>query len=92
MSTKEQLIEQHIREYNSKLKHIDEVTDKAAVAEGTEHHEEWAELKAERDKLAHCLAEMEHKTPEGLVEAAGPMAIWDVVAQRLENLVEKIHK
>ena len=34
MTTKEQLIEQHIREYESRLKHIDELFERAHEAAG----------------------------------------------------------
>jgi hypothetical protein len=47
MTNKEQLIDQHIREYESRLKHIDELYERAHSA--TEHlddaHETRVELK-----------------------------------------------
>lgn len=92
MTNKEQMIEQHIREYYSRLKHIDELSQKTEAAEHEEHYNEWAELKAKRDKLAKCLGQLEHTEPREVVEAAGPMAIWDLVAQQLENLLERITK
>lgn len=92
MNNKEQLIEQHIKEYYSRLKHIDELAQQAAAAEHEEHYDEWSELKAKRDKLAKCLGQLEHTEPREVIEAAGPMAVWDMVAQQLENLVARITK
>ncbi|MGI9292806.1 MAG: hypothetical protein ACR2PS_02400 [Pseudomonadales bacterium] len=90
MSTKEQLVEQHIKAYHSKLQHLDELAEQAEAAKDTEHHDELSVLKAERDKLAGHLAKLKHESPDSIIGSAGPMAIWDLVAERLEKLVEKI--
>lgn len=99
MSHQDHLIEQHIRLYESHLKHIDEMLHRAH-----EHVEEngappdakaeLSELKGEREKLAGHLSEMKRKEPEEWERDAfswsGPMGIWDTVAQRLEKLMERL--
>ena len=98
MTTKEQLIEQHIREYESRLKHIDELYERAREAAG--HPEEQtgsgSELRDLQAQLA-LLRETTHKIKamptdkwrSETASAAGPMAIWDVVAQKLEDFIER---
>ena len=98
MSTKEQLIEQHIREYESRLKHIDELYDRAHDV--TEHlddgHSARQELKQLGDQRAQLdehvekvkelpMEELQHE----IVRSAGPMAIWDILARKLEEFVER---
>ena len=98
MTTKEQLIDQHIREYESRMKHIDELYERAH--EATEHlgdeHEIRAELKdyaAQRQQLRQKADEIKtmplEKWREETVQRAGPMAIWDILAQKLEDFLER---
>ena len=99
MTNREHLIEQHIQEYESRLKHIDELYDRAHRA--TEHlddgHESKSELKGHAEQKAHLEQETQNvKTMtvedwrEETVKEAGPiMAIWDVLAQRLEDFIER---
>ncbi len=101
-TSKEQLIEQHIREYESRLKHVDELFVKAH--EATEHlddeHSSRAALKSYQEQAKHYLkpgegAEEEIKAMhldkwrEETAAAAGPMAIWDIIAQKLEDFIER---
>jgi DNA repair exonuclease SbcCD ATPase subunit len=98
MTTKEQLIDQHIREYESRLKHIDELYERAHSA--TEHlddeHETRSELKDYADQRSRLQQQADGvKTMpvanwrEETVKNAGPMAIWDILAQKLEDFVER---
>ena len=98
MTTKEQLIEQHIREYESRMKHIDELYDRAQ--ETAENHGEAAaakarlkELEAQRELLQqtteHIKAMPLDSWREETVANAGPMAVWDILAQKLEDFIEK---
>jgi len=97
MTGRDQLIEQSILEYESRLKHVDELLDRA------HHHQPPAEVakeleqaRHERQKMAAHLQEMRRKPPEHWreeeIEMAGPMGIWDAVAQQLEKLVEKLER
>lgn len=92
MTKLDDLVDQKVTEYNSRLKHIDELAEQAAALEEESHLAELAELKSERNKLADYLKELEQNRSEKSLEMTGPMYIWDVIAQRLEKLVEKIIK
>ena len=98
MTTKEQLIDQHIREYESRLKHIDELYERAH--EATEHlddeHESRNELKGFADQRAQLPSDADEiKTMpvenwrQETAQTAGPMAIWDILAQKLEDFLER---
>lgn len=99
MTNIEQLGEQHIREHESRLKHIDELMARAHAAAGPEQAEIGAELEklaAEREELAGHLEKMRLRHfedwQEKEIELAGPMGIWDAVAQQLEKLVERLER
>ncbi len=98
MTTKEDLISQHVREYESRLKHVDELYERAHKA--TEHLEDNHETRSELNAYAERRSQMEKAVEdvktidaghwrEETVSNAGPMAIWDVLAQQLEDFVEK---
>ena len=103
MTSKEQLIEQHIREYESRLKHVDELFVQAhQVTENLhETHESHDELKdyadqaqylmgARHDEEESDIKAMEvNKWRQETAKAAGPMAIWDILAQKLESFIER---
>jgi uncharacterized coiled-coil DUF342 family protein len=95
------LIEQHIREHDARRKHIEELAQKARerVGESAEHkaaREQLAELMAERDKLIVRVDEFKFKSldqwREEEIERAGLMGIWDALAQKLEELVERLER
>ena len=97
MTGRDQRIEQSILAYESRLKHVDELLDRA------HHHkppaevaEELKQARHEREKMAAHLEEMRRKPPEHWqeeeIESAGPMGIWDAVAQQLEKLVERLER
>lgn len=99
MTTMNQLVEQHILQYESHLKHIDELLERAheGVTEGPEHAESKEELEAlrqQRESLASHVDELRSKSLENWqeeeIEMSGPMGIWDAVAQQLEKLVERL--
>jgi hypothetical protein len=98
MTTKEHLIEQHIREYESRMKHIDELYDRAHQAAGqadeaTDKHARLMELSAQRALLQqttdHIKTMPVDHWREETVRNAGPMAVWDILAQKLEDFVER---
>ena len=96
-----QLVEEHIREYESRLIHMDELMERArkGAGERVEHSEmrtQLADLERKRDKLASHIDKIKLKSlddwrKEG-IDKAGPMGIWDAVAQQLENLVEHVER
>jgi len=98
MTTREQLIEQHIREYESRLKHIDELYQRAQQAAvhpgaGGGADDELKDLKAQLSLLretTHRIKTMPmDKWRAETASSAGPMAIWDIVAQKLEDFIER---
>lgn len=95
------LAEQRIREYDLRLRHVDELLEHAEneLAQNPEENETGElleKLKENRDKLACWLNETKCKPPESWREdeimKAGPMGIWDAIAQQVEKLVERIER
>jgi len=98
MSNKEHLIEQHIREYESRRKHIDELYVRALEAAGQLHdghdaHSELEAIKSEHQQLPKDADDIKSMPLENwrkeTVQSSGPMAIWDILAQKLEDFVER---
>lgn len=95
------LAEQRIREYELRLRHVNEVVEHAEkkLAQAPRETETRAQLervKEERDRLACWLDEAKCKPAtdwrrEG-IRKAGPMGIWDAVAQQLDKLVERLER
>lgn len=93
------LAEQHIREYDLRLRHVDELVEHAEkelarTPQETEIAELLKRLKENRDKLACWLEEAKCRPIEDWRQAgirkAGPMAIWDAIAQQMDRLVERL--
>jgi hypothetical protein len=91
------LAEQHILEFESRLKHIDELlarANKDVTGQGREFDSELKELTSKREELAGHLEKMRQKSREEWeekeIEKAGPMGVWDAVAQQLEKLTERL--
>jgi hypothetical protein len=98
MSHIDDLVEQHVREYQSRLGYVDELLGRArgSIGEGPEDRALRArleELEQERHRLADWLEDIKRTPPadwrEEEIRQAGPMGIWDAVAQQLEKLVER---
>lgn len=101
MSNISQLVEQHIKEHESRLKHIDELLERARkiVAEQPKYADTGSRLvdiARERDRLASRLDDLRLRSLQDWqdeeLEKAGPMAVWDAVAMQLERLVETIER
>jgi DNA repair exonuclease SbcCD ATPase subunit len=99
MTATERLVSEHIREYESRLKHIDELFERARQA--SEKLDEDHALKTELDEYAQQRADLAReaerikKMPldqwrKEMVKTSGPMAIWDILAQKLEDLTERL--
>jgi hypothetical protein len=93
------LAERHILEYESRLKHIDELLTRAhegATSKPPEVDSELKELVSKRENLARHLEEMRLKSleewQEKEIERDGLMGIWDALAQQLEKFVERIER
>lgn len=99
--TQNQRIEQKIDFYASHLKHIDELLERSSkgVTKHPEHaeiHAQITTLKNERDQLAKHLDTLKQGSTadmqEKMIEDAGPMGVWDALAQQLEKLLERIER
>lgn len=94
MANIDQLAERQIREHEARLAHVDELMEQAhKEAEGKESErvkKELGEIKEERGKMADYIEELKTKSPEQLMQTAGPMVMWELVAKRLEKLIEHI--
>lgn len=97
MTNEEHLINQHILEYESRLKHIDELLEKAEsnskVDEAeVEHAKELKQIKEKRVELKNYIDSAKTMSADhwekDTINMAGPMAVWDAVAQKLEKIVE----
>ena len=98
MTVVDRMAEQHFLEYESRLKHIDELFSRAHQAkdERVEFDDELNSLRTERLELLSDLSEIKKKSLEEWqtegIENSGPMIIWDAVAKKLEKLVERIER
>jgi hypothetical protein len=98
MTNKEHLIEQHILAYESRMKHIDELYQRAHQAAGKldtadDVSTRLDELAAQRSLLRETTDSIKTMPIDNWREAtlrnAGPMAVWDILAQKLEDFVER---
>jgi len=93
MTSRDDLVERRILQYEARMKRIDELLAKAkAAATKAEAHEELAQLHGEREKLADALEQIKEKSLEEWAREGGPMVIWDLIAERVERLVERLEK
>ena len=99
MTNIEQLVEQHIRESESRRKHVDELLQRADAGVGSAEQDPelvktLRELREERDRLAAHAEELRFESVDRWrseeIELAGPMAVWDALAQSVEQLVERL--
>lgn len=101
MTTENQMIEQHIREYQSRMQRIDELMERArkGLSEAGAPEESRSELEEAgrgRKKLATLYEELKLSSTENWrkeeILKSGPMGIWDALAQQLEKLVERLER
>jgi hypothetical protein len=98
MHSKEQLVELHIREYESRQKHVDELlhTVKKHAENKPELQDNLKAFKEQRDGLSEELTELKQRPIDEWaaheIEDAGPMGIWYGLITELETLIERIEK
>lgn len=94
MTNIDQLAERQIREHEARLAHVDELMEQAhkeaKTVESPGINKELGELQQERVKLADYIEELKTRSPEQLMQTAGPMVMWELLAKRLEKLIEHI--
>jgi len=98
----EHLIEQHVLQYESRLKRFNELLEKqkeiveAGAKEAAKLSPELEAMMSEREKYQQHLEDIRLKSmqhwQEQFIEKSGPMGIWDAVAQQLESVVESMEK
>lgn len=93
MSNLEHLVEQHVQLYESRMRHVDELAETARSHEGSKDDPELNILLAQQAQLAAYLNDMKLRSVDDWAEEelarAGPMGIWDAVAQQLEAWLER---
>jgi len=101
MKTLNQMAEQHILEFESRQKHVDEMLGR--VREKTTGRPERSDLRArlqeletEQDRLGAWVDDLKLKDldnwREEEIERSGLMGLWDALAQQAEKLVERLEK
>lgn len=99
MTNLEALASHHGSKYEAKLRHIDELFERAdrgmaSTGGEPEFNNELEALRRDREKLVADIEAIKKKTSEEwqeeTIEEAGPMILWEAVAKRLESLVERI--
>ena len=90
MTKLDKLAEQHAAEHESRLKHIDELMKQADQKGDESVKTELKDLKQKQTEMGDYIEQLRERSPEQLMQTAGPMVMWELVAQRLEKLVEKI--
>lgn len=94
-------LERRINQYQANLRHIDELLSRAK--EGAARMPAQSDVRArleqaqsEREKISAHLEALRRMSSEQfseqLIEQAGPMGVWDAVAEDLEKLVERVEK
>lgn len=102
MNSMEHLIEQHVLQYESRLKRFNELVEQqkklaaASMAQVAALSPEMQQIVDEQKKFQNHLEELRMKSlqrwQEEVIEKSGPMGIWDAVAQQLEKVVETMEK
>lgn len=95
------IADQRMREYDMRMHRLDDLLGQAEnkVKQSPEQIEAAAQLeqlKQERDRLAGWLDETRSKPLENWredeIRKAGPMGIWDAVAQQIEKFIERFER
>jgi uncharacterized coiled-coil DUF342 family protein len=96
-----QLAEHDIDQYESQLKHIDELLGRAKGIEGgheyADIHAQIASVKNERDRYARHIDALKQKSTDDLheemIKDTGPLGIiLDALAQQMQSLLERIER
>ena len=98
MTSIEQLVEQHIQEFESRQAHIDELLEKAR------HHasdipvvkDDLISIESKYEALLCDLNELKQGNYQDkaieAIENAGPMGVWFGLISELESLIENVEK
>ena len=94
MPMPEQIAEMNIREHEARVKRIDELMEEAEAAASDDAiiSHGLTEIKREKDRIDDYIGGLKEKSPQQFLETAGPMVMWEILAEKLENLIEGIKK
>jgi len=101
MTQRNHLVEQHILEHEARLKHVDEVIEQssdhlASDKSSAETSQLLESLKSDRDILDDHLTELKEQenmeNAEAMIANISPLDIWNTVADKLEQLAERLDK
>ena len=98
MQDKEHLVDQHILEYESRQKHVDELLERAEkhVEGKSEHKDSLAAIKTRHEEMVGNVVDFKQgKVDEHAVQAieqAGPMGVWFGLISELESLLEILER
>ena len=96
-----QLAEQNIERYEAHLKYIDKLLERSSKGvankpQQVDIHSQITNLKGERDRFAKHIETLKQESAadieKKIAESAGPMGVWDALAQQLEKLVERVER
>jgi hypothetical protein len=99
MADYDDLIQRHNRRYQARLEYLDDLLAEADGRKGTGSEagavgEELTALRREREALLTDAERLKPKPREGYqvetLEESGPMIMWELVAKRLEGLIERV--
>lgn len=99
MTVTNKLVDQHFRENEARLLHLDEMLKKAEkVTAGLDrgHHlkTEFAGYREQHDELSREAADFREisldQWRDEMIQAAGPMGVLDILAQKIESLIEEL--
>jgi len=101
MTNINRMAEQHILEFESHQRHIDELMGRVREKTGTEAkhpdvRERLEALEKEQDRLTVRLDELRLRDLDNWrveeIERSGLMGLWDALAQQVEKLAERLDK
>lgn len=94
MPMPEQIAEMNIKEHEARLKRIDELMEKAETAAGDDVvvSHGLMEIKKEKERIDDYIEGLKTRSPQEFMETAGPMVMWEILAEKLEDLIEGIKR
>ncbi len=98
MQDKEHLVDQHIREFESRQKHIDELLQRAEqhAKDKPELHEDLTQIEGKYEEMVNSVQDFKQGNIDEqaikAIEEAGPMGVWFGLVSELETLIEELEK
>lgn len=99
MASINEMAEKNILEFEARQRHVEELLGQArkGIAARPERDDARLDIKRlakEHERLSELLDQLKRAGPESSLDEqiaqSGPMAVWDILAQDLERLVERL--